>query len=93
MLTLLEYIDILSAGPYDYKLRDQKLLWRGSRNQSLHFLTQRYSSNQIEKWIANSPIEEITIRPDSLEFTGFVGQKSQMLKVAQEITSRREMEV
>ena len=93
VLTLLEYIDILSAGPYDYKLRDQKLLWRGSRNQSLHFLTERHSSDQIEEWIANSPIEEIMIRPDSLEFTGFVGQKSQMLKVAQEITSRREMEV
>ena len=93
VLTLLEYIDILSAGPYDYKLRDQKLLWRGSRNQSLHFLTKRHSSDQIEEWITDSPIEEIMIRPDSLEFTGFVGQKSQMLKVAQEITSRREMEV
>ena len=93
VLTLLEYIDILAAGPYDYKLRDQELLWRGSRNQSLHFLTERYSSDQIEEWITDSPIEEIMIRPDSLEFTGFVGQKSQMLKVAQEITSRREMEV
>ncbi len=85
VLTLLEYIDILSAGPYDYKLRDQKLLWRGSRNQSLHFLTQRYPSANIDDWIFQSPLEEITLTSDLINFTGFVGAKSEMLRAVEKI--------
>ena len=85
VLTLLEYIDILSAGPYDYKLRDQKLLWRGSRNQSLHFLTQRYPSANIDDWIFQSPLEEITLTSDLINFTGFVGPKSKMLRAVEKI--------
>jgi len=85
VLTLLEYIDILSAGPYDYKLRDQKLLWRGSRNQLLHFLTQRYSSANIDDWIFQTPVEEITLTSDLINFTGFVGQKSKMLRAVEKI--------
>jgi anaerobic ribonucleoside-triphosphate reductase activating protein len=85
VLTLLEYIDILSAGPYDYKLRDQKLLWRGSRNQSLHFLTQRYSSENIDDWIFQTPVEEITLTSDLINFTGFVGPNSKMLRAVEKI--------
>lgn len=85
VLTLLQYIDILSAGPYDYKLRDQKLLWRGSRNQSLHFLTQRYPSANIDDWIFQSPLEEITLTSDLINFTGFVGPKSKMLRAVEKI--------
>ena len=66
---LLNAIDILSAGPFDYKLRDETLLWRGSSNQSLHFLSNRYSAFQIEEWLKISPLEEITLRTDSIDFT------------------------
>ena len=85
---LLNAIDILSAGPFDYKLRNETLLWRGSSNQSLHFLTNRYNAFQIEEWSKISPLEEITLRSDSIDFTGFVGPKSKMLKAAEQIASR-----
>lgn len=85
---LLNAIDILSAGPFDYKLRDETLLWRGSSNQSLHFLSNRYNAFQIEEWSKISPLEEITLRSDSIDFTGFVGPKSKMLKAAEQIASR-----
>lgn len=85
---LLEAIDILSAGPFDYKLRDETLLWRGSSNQSLHFLSNRYNAFQIEEWSKISPLEEITLRTDSIDFTGFVGTKSKVLKAAEQIASK-----
>ena len=85
---LLEAIDILSAGPFDNKLRDETLLWRGSSNQSLHFLSNRYNAFQIEEWLKISPLEEITLRTDSIDFTGFVGPKSKVLKAAEQIASR-----
>ena len=85
---LLNAIDILSAGPFDYKLRDETSLWRGSSNQSLHFLSNRYNAFQIEEWSKISPLEEITLRSDSIDFTGFVGPKSKMLKAAEHIASR-----
>ena len=85
---LLNAIDILSAGPFDYKLRDETLLWRGSSNQSLHFLSNRYNAFQIEEWSKISPLEEITLRSDSIDFTGFVGPKSKVLKAAEKIASR-----
>ena len=88
VLTLLEYIDILSAGPFDYKLRDETLLWRGSSNQSLHFLSNWYNAFQIKEWSKISPLEEITLRSDSIDFTGFVGPKSKVLKAAEQIASR-----
>lgn len=85
---LLKSIDILSAGPFDYKLKDETILWRGSSNQSLHFLSNRYNAFQIEEWSKISPLEEITLRSDSIDFTGFVGPKSKMLKAAEQIASR-----
>lgn len=84
---LLNAIDILSAGPFDYKLRNETLLWRGSSNQSLHFLTNRYNAFQIDEWLKISPLEEITLRTDSIDFTGFVGPKSKVLKAAEQIAS------
>ena len=85
---LLNAIDILSAGPFDYKLRDETLLWRGSSNQSLHFLSNRYNAFKIEEWLKISPLEEITLRTDSIDFTGFVGPKSKVLKAAEQIASK-----
>ena len=39
---LIQHSDMLSTGPYIAKLRDQALLWRGSSNQELHYITERY---------------------------------------------------
>ena len=82
---LLNAIDILSAGPFDYKLRDEMLLWRGSSNQSLHFLSDKYSLAQIKQWSLDSPIEEIIINSDAVKFTGFVGPSSEMVKAVKKI--------
>src|SRR3972149_7074609 len=43
----LEYIDVLIDGPYDYSKPEQTLLARGSTNQSFHFLTSRYSLDDL----------------------------------------------
>ena len=82
---LLDAVDILSAGPFDNKLRDETLLWRGSSNQSLHFLSDKYSIGQVEQWSLDSPIEEILIDSDVINFTGFVGPNSGMVKAAKRI--------
>ena len=44
----------------------------GSSNQSLHFLSDKYSIGQVEQWSLDSPIEEILIDSDVINFTGFV---------------------
>jgi len=41
---LLQYIDILVDGPF-LKNRSGHYLWRGSSNQKIHFLTQRYTTD------------------------------------------------
>jgi len=79
---LLKRIDILSAGPYISKLRDTNLLWRGSSNQTLQYLSERYSSREEEKWTKESPVEEFTLDNNSMHFTGFEGPGSAILKSA-----------
>jgi anaerobic ribonucleoside-triphosphate reductase activating protein len=55
---LLAEADILVAGRFVRAQRDVRLAWRGSRNQELHFLTDRYSpadvpaANRIELHLA-----------------------------------------
>lgn len=55
---LLAEVDILVAGRFMRAQRDVRLAWRGSRNQELHFLTDRYSpadvpdDNRIELHLA-----------------------------------------
>ncbi|MCL6533667.1 MAG: radical SAM protein [Armatimonadetes bacterium] len=51
---LLNSIDILIDGPY---IRDQaaNLLWRGSRNQQIHFLTERY--RHLAEVVQEAPAE------------------------------------
>jgi anaerobic ribonucleoside-triphosphate reductase activating protein len=79
---LLKRLDILSAGPYISKLRDTNLLWRGSSNQTLQYLSERYSSREEEKWTKESPVEEFTLDNNSMHFTGFEGPGSAILKSA-----------
>ncbi|MCL6272228.1 4Fe-4S cluster-binding domain-containing protein, partial [Sansalvadorimonas sp. 2012CJ34-2] len=51
---ILEYVDILVAGRYQQNLRNTSLQWRGSENQEISFLSDRYNQsillecNQVE---------------------------------------------
>ena len=83
--SLLERVDILSAGPFDRELMDNNLLWRGSTNQELHFLSDRYNESMIEKWISESPVEEITLSIDGIHYTGFGGPRSNLVSMAKSI--------
>ena len=44
--------------------------------------------SRLKNGLKISPLEEITLRTDSIDFTGFVGPKSKMLKAAEQIASR-----
>lgn len=46
---VLKYVDILISGRYEQERRNTHLLWRGSDNQQIHFLTDRYKNYQIEE--------------------------------------------
>ena len=49
-----QYVDILVTGRYEQSLRNTSLLWRGSENQQVRFLSDRFKSsdfvdcNQVE---------------------------------------------
>jgi anaerobic ribonucleoside-triphosphate reductase activating protein len=81
---LLSLTDLLSSGPYVLKLRDESLLWRGSSNQELRYLSQRYNSDLEYEWLKNSPFEEYTIQEEQIQFTGFGGVFSENLKAVVE---------
>lgn len=77
---LLKELDLLCAGPYVHKLRETKLLWRGSSNQQLHFITTAYSDKQETEWIRSSPVEEFYFDGETIHFSGFEGQSSTFLR-------------
>jgi len=65
---LMEQADVVVAGRYDETQRDLQLVWRSSRNQEVHFLTQRYGTSDM----AEAPEVEVHIgRDGALTFTGF----------------------
>lgn len=84
---LIQHSDMLSTGPYIAKLRDQGLLWRGSSNQELHYITQRYHPSMEETWLEDSPTEEYAIHNEAIQFTGFGGEASKFLRMASEIAN------
>jgi anaerobic ribonucleoside-triphosphate reductase activating protein len=75
---LLSLTDILSAGPYIASQRNPDLLWRGSINQELVYLTDCYSSIDEKKWIEESPIEELVFQNNDITRTGFLGIKGNL---------------
>lgn len=70
---LLEQVDILCCGPFMPEFFDINLLWRGSTNQRLIYLSNRYSVDNERVWAADSPIEEVLMADKSMEYTGFKG--------------------
>lgn len=73
--TLLECADMLSSGPFLPEQHENGLLWRGSTNQSLVYLSDRYSPEQEADWVQTSPIEEVFLKDNRLEYTGFMAKK------------------
>ena len=69
---LLGLIDLLCTGPYIEKLHSESLLWRGSSNKELSYLTDRYSPRDEKNWIDSSPVLEVTLDGSSALATGFV---------------------
>ncbi|UYM15897.1 4Fe-4S single cluster domain-containing protein [Endozoicomonas euniceicola] len=46
---VLAHVDILVAGRYREELRNPSLLWRGSTNQKIHFLSPKYDRTIIKE--------------------------------------------
>jgi len=69
---IFDYVDILVAGPYVDHLYSDKLLWRGSANQQLIYLTER-GKQVFEKHKNNIIKAEIFIskKTDNILTTGF----------------------
>jgi len=66
---LLSQVDVVIAGPFIHE-QATNLLWRGSRNQQVHFLTDRY-----REWVAQVDQEtsqvELLVSSGSFTITGF----------------------
>ena len=77
---LLNELDMLSAGPYVHSKRQTNLLWRGSSNQKLHYLSRVYRKEQELEWKINSPVEEFQFDGEIIHFTGFEGRGSNFLR-------------
>ncbi len=70
---LLNWIDILVDGAFIKRLADKDLLWRGSSNQQIRFLTDRYSPDVLRG--KNQLQVEGQLTPgDPLRVTGFPGK-------------------
>jgi anaerobic ribonucleoside-triphosphate reductase activating protein len=72
--SILESADMLSTGPFVADRFNPELLWRGSENQQLIYLSEVYSSGLESEWKTASPIEEIQMNSTRLDYTGFKGK-------------------
>ena len=77
---VMEQIDMLSSGPFISELYDEALLWRGSSNQELVYISDRHDPSEEVGWRKTSPIEEINMNSTSLEYTGFKGKNGHLFK-------------
>ena len=84
---LLSLTDMLSAGPYIASLNQENLLWRGSSNQELIYLTKTYSKTDEEKWLNDSPIEELVMTDNGIMRTGFKAKKGDLYKTLLQTSS------
>ena len=78
---------MLSAGPYIASLSKENLLWRGSSNQELIYLTDRYSRSDEGKWLNDSPIEELVMTNNGIMRTGFRAKKGDLYKSVMKTSS------
>ena len=82
---LLNQIDILVAGPFIQHLADSHLLWRGSRNQQIRFLTDRYRPDVLQD-VGQPQVEGRLSRGAPLQITGFPEQ-TDLTALAQRLTA------
>jgi len=71
---LLALTDVLVGGRY-VESRKCRLLWRGSDNQTVHFLSDRYRAEMFDM---ETPVEEVEIMLDhrgEIQVTGFPGDE------------------
>ena len=80
VIGLLGELDMVSAGPYIHTQRKSDLLWRGSSNQQLNYLTDVYGNHLEAAWEKESPVEEFWYDGEMIHFTGFEGQSSTFLR-------------
>jgi len=82
---LISLTDMMSAGPFVLEELDANLLWRGSTNQQLVYLSNRYSPSDEERWLLESPVEELVLSNDAIQRTGFSGPGGQLAKAIRAI--------
>lgn len=80
VIGLLGELDMVSAGPYIHSERKPDLLWRGSSNQQLHYLSDIYGKHLEAAWEKVSPVEEFQYDGKIIHFTGFEGRGSNFMK-------------
>lgn len=68
---LLSYIDILVDGPFVQELADSSLVWRGSRNQHVRFLTNRYQPSVLQAPATPTVEMQFTSIEEGITVTGF----------------------
>jgi len=47
---IFDFVDILISGRYRHSLRNTNLLWRGSENQKVNFLTAKYNETTVSEY-------------------------------------------
>ena len=67
---LLSQVDILVDGPFSQRLADSRLLWRGSSNQCIRFLTSRYGPEVLET-CSQPQVEAQFAAGQAMGITGF----------------------
>ena len=68
--SVLDLADIVVSERFDEALACDDLPWRGSRNQQVRFLTERYSERDFRE----VPVIEVHISPEETVITGFPGR-------------------
>lgn len=84
---LLGLTDILVDGPYVRELPDTSRRWIGSTNQRIHFLTDRYRSDD-PCWQERNTLE-IRVRGNEVSVNGFPAQQAVGLWKKPKVTERR----
>lgn len=88
---LLAATDILIDGPFVPSLQDPDLRWRGSSNQRIHLLTDRYRIDQIESLPAKKGVD-VTLTPQGRLVVSGVEEKETVRRLEMAFRRRRLIE-
>ncbi|MCC9608101.1 radical SAM protein [Blastopirellula sp. JC732] len=80
---LLDATDLLVDGPFLPELRDERLAWRGSTNQRLNCLTERYEEASLAAaFVRQGKGFSVVINGDGISLSGF--QSREIAKLAED---------